>query len=174
MIRRPPTTTPLYSSAASDGYKRRGQGSPVADALVRAIAGAETAPAAGTAITDAGGFFQIDGIDGGVYGIYGYKPGYYTQHTAGEVVHGTGRRNISLVMKRANPGKLTSIATTAPTPGGVLSLDRVTPIANIEVQARRLNPDGKTSVFSATSRYTSDARIPGLLKQTYASDETKG
>ena len=137
------------------------QGSPVADALVRAIAGAETAPAAGTAITDAGGFFQIDGIDGGVYGIFGYKPGYYTQHTAGEVVHGTGRRNISLVMKRANPGKLTSIATTAPTPGGVLSLDRVTPIANIEVQARRLNPDGKTSVFSAISRDTSDARIPG-------------
>ena len=64
-------------------------------------------------------------------------------------------------MKRANPGKLTSIATTAPTPGGVLALDRVTPIANIEVQARRLNPDGKTSVFSAISRDTSDARIPG-------------
>lgn len=137
------------------------QGSPVSDALVRAVSGAETAPAAGTAITDGNGFFQIDGIDGGAYAIYGYKAGYYTQHTSGQGVHGTGRQSISLVLKRANPGKLTSITTVAPTPGGVLAQDKATPIAGIEVQARRINPDGKVAVFTAISNNTADARIPG-------------
>ncbi|MFY7952929.1 MAG: carboxypeptidase-like regulatory domain-containing protein, partial [Armatimonadaceae bacterium] len=85
------------------------QGSPVADALIRAVAGNEGAPAVGTAITDNGGFFQIDGLPRGAYGIYGYKPGYYTQHAAGVGVNATSRATISLVLKRANPGKLTNI-----------------------------------------------------------------
>lgn len=139
------------------------QGSPVPDALVRAIAagGSEAQAAAGTAITDAGGFFQIDGLAPNTYAIYGYKPGYYTQHTAGDVVHGAGRRNISLVLKRANPGKLTHIPpTTAGASAGVMALDKTTAIPNIEVQARRINPDGRVSVFTALSRDASDARFP--------------
>ncbi|MFM7320466.1 MAG: carboxypeptidase regulatory-like domain-containing protein, partial [Armatimonadota bacterium] len=140
------------------------QGSPVSDALVRLIAGAENQPAAGTAITDAGGFFQIDGVIPGTYSVYGYKPGYYTQHTAGDIVNGTGRRNISLVLKRANPGKLTNIPPAAnganPNAAGIFAIDKTTPIPGIEVQARRVNPDGRTTVFSAVSRDNTDARFP--------------
>ena len=132
------------------------QGSPVADALIRAVNGNEALPAAGTAITDSGGFFQIDGLVPGAYGIYGYKPGFYTQHASGIAVPGTGRVTTSLVLKRANPGKLTNIPvdTNGPNPqaAGIFGIDKTTPISGIEIQARRLNPDGRVSVFSTLSR----------------------
>jgi hypothetical protein len=135
-------------------------GAPVAGALVRAVAtiGVEPNAAAGTALTDRDGNFQIVGLNPDEYVIFGYKPGYFTQHSAATLMHGASRSAINLALKTANPGALsgsplplTTYPQAAPnnqggvfTPGGV-------PIPNINVQARIQNPDGTWTVVNAIS-----------------------
>lgn len=154
-----------YRTATIVGRLTDDQGSPVADALVRAIpnGGAENQAAAGTALTDASGNFQIVGLASGAFSLYGYKAGFYTQHADGIRTHGANTTRIAFNLKRANPGKLTNInptSTTPPVTAGILALDKQTAIPGIEIQARRTNPDGRITVLSAISRDATDARFP--------------
>ena len=152
-------------------------GAPVNDALVRAIRNTadDTLPAAGTAVTDESGNFQIVGLQPGFYVIYGYKAGFYTQHNVGNSVRGGWRTATNLVLKTAGPGSLTGIKVAATqSQGGVFEEDGVTPIAGIEIQVRRLDSNGRYTLATA---FSSDGRssnlpagayeFPSLLTSTY-------
>jgi hypothetical protein len=129
-------------------------GAPVNDALVRAIrtTANDANPAAGTALTDENGNFQIVGLQPGFYFIFGYKPGFYTQHDAGSAVHGGWRASTQLQMKKANPGALSGInPNTVNGSGGVFTQDGSTPIENIEIQLRRREPNGLYTLITVNS-----------------------
>jgi Carboxypeptidase regulatory-like domain/FlgD Ig-like domain len=136
-------------------------GSPVADALVRAIQG--TGAAVGTALTDASGNFIIQGLPIGTYNLSGYRQGFYTQHGSGYIVQAANDTKVSLKLKRANPAQLSNIrkSTTPLEEGGVFALDGKTGIGGVEVQARRINADGTMNIASAVSSDGTDGRRPG-------------
>ncbi|MBB6048994.1 carboxypeptidase regulatory-like domain-containing protein [Armatimonas rosea] len=136
-------------------------GSPVADALVRATQGSNVA--VGTALTDASGNFIIQGLPIGRYNLSGYRQGFYTQHGTGYLVQAANDTKVSLQLKRANPGQLSNIRKpSAPlTEGGVFALDGKTGIGGVEVQARRVNADGTMNIASAISSDGTDGRRPG-------------
>ncbi len=139
-------------------------GSPVADALVRAVTGAGAA--SGTALTDASGNFVIQGLRPAAYALDGYKQGFYTQHATGSLVQAGNTTRVSLKLKRANPGQLSNIrksnplSTTDPE-GGVFALDGRTGLGGVEVQARRMNADGTMNIATAISSDGTDGRRPG-------------
>lgn len=136
-------------------------GSPVADALVRATQGG--ASAVGTALTDASGNFIIQGLPIGRYNISGYRQGFYTQHGAGYIVQAANDTKVSLKLKRANPAQLSNIRkpSTPLEEGGVFALDGRTGIGNVEIQARRINADGTMNIATAISSDGTDGRRPG-------------
>ena len=162
-------------------------GAPVNNALVRAVynnVGNEARPAAGTALTDENGNFQIVGLEAGFYYIYGYKNGFYTQHNTGNTVHGGWRAATNLALKKASPGALGGIPNgTARNGGGVFGSDGVTPVPGIEVQVRRIEADGSfTAVTTISSNGVSSAlpagaySLPNLLianYQVFANARTK-
>ncbi len=143
-------------------------GSPVADALIRATQGTNTA--VGTALTNGSGDFIIQGLPVGPYNISGYKQGFYTQHATGYFVQAANDTKTSLKLKRANPGKLTNIVKPAPVPpapdpeGGVFALDGRTGIGGVEIQARRINADGTMNIAKAISSDGTDGRRPGAYQ----------
>ena len=133
-------------------------GQPVVGALVRAVPNiaSEATLASGTALTDASGNYNITGLTPDQYVIFGYKPGYYTQHSSNAIMHGASRAQINLSLKAANPGTLGGFplsTTGAPANnlGGIYEADGVTPVAGIEVQARYTQPDGTIGVISVFS-----------------------
>ena len=162
-------------------------GSPVNNALVRAVyngIGGEPNAAAGTALTDENGNFQIVGLEPGFYVIFGYKSGFYTQHNLGNTVHGGWRAATNLALKAASPGALGGIPNaTNRNAGGVFGSDGVTPIPGIEIQVRRQEADGSiTQVATISSDGVSSAlpagayNFPNLLiaeYQVYANARTK-
>jgi hypothetical protein len=137
------------------------QGAPIGDALVRAISnGNPTAKAVGTALTDQNGYFTITGLPpAGGYEVYGYKQGYYTQHTSAISLHGGSVNDISLALRRAAPGQLSNIDQTKQ--GGVFLSDGKTGIGGIEIQLRRLLPSGKYFAVSAFSSDGTDGKPVG-------------
>lgn len=136
-------------------------GSPVADALVRATQGAGSAR--GTALSDASGNFVIQGLNPGAYGLDGFKAGFYTQHSVGYVVQAGNTTTVSIKLKRANPGQLSNIRkpTTPLQEGGVFALDGRTGLGGVQVQARRINADGTLNISSAITSDGTDGRRPG-------------
>ena len=87
--------------------------SPVTDALIRVtnpalpnapLVPGGVAPAQGTALTDADGNYQVTGLLGGFVVVEAFRAGYYTQVSAGNVVHGGSRATVNLVReKRQGP-----------------------------------------------------------------------
>ncbi len=133
--------------------------SPVSNALVRIvsdIASVNIGEANATAITDADGNYQAVGVPPGFYVVFVYKSGFYTQHDAGNNVHGGWRATTNLVLKRANPGSLTGTGNADGSEGGVYRADGVTGIAGVEVQARSFDAGGKLVQFTAI---TSDGSL---------------
>lgn len=130
------------------------QGSAVAGALVRAVRGGDNPAqvASGTAITDGGGNFTIVGLDADLYFVYGYSPGFYTQQVQFTVTQGGAIARLNLRLKRAAPGKLTSIPVTPGVRNGGVTDNAGNGLAGIEVQLRRLNPDGKLVAFNAITQ----------------------
>ncbi|MGC4046882.1 MAG: carboxypeptidase regulatory-like domain-containing protein [Armatimonas sp.] len=130
------------------------QGSAVAGALVRAIRGVDdpSQKAAGTAITDGGGNFTIVGLDPDLYFVYGYSPGFYTQQVQFIVTQGGAIGRINLKLKRAAPGKLISIPVTPGVRNGGVTDTAGNGLVGVEVQLRRLNPDGKLVAFNAITQ----------------------
>ena len=114
-------------------------GAPVPDALVRAVRTgvAEGVPASATGFTDSNGNYQVVGLLPGFYSIFGYRASYYTQKSAGEIVHGASRATVNLVLKKAGPGGLGGGSGSAQNSGGIFRADGVTPIPNITVNAVR-------------------------------------
>lgn len=142
-------------------------GSPVADALIRATQGGTAA--VGTALTDASGNFIIQGLPVGTYAVAGYKQGFYTQHGASYFVQAANDTKVSLKLKRANPAKLTNIKKTNPfsttdPEGGIFALDGRTGIGGVEIQARRINADGTMNIATAISSDGTDGRRPGAYQ----------
>jgi hypothetical protein len=160
--------TGAYRTGTIIGRVTDDNGSPVAGALVRAVRGValENQAAWGTAITDASGGFTIIGLPPAIYFLFGYSPGYYTQHTGGMTVQGTQIVRGDVNLKRANPGRLQNIA---PPAGGAIGAGVMDAggrgIPNIQVQLRRLNPDGTTSVFTTLTR---DSSNPQFLPGSYS------
>lgn len=142
-------------------------GSPVADALIRATRnGNATGTANGTALSDASGNFVIQGLLSGAYSLDGYKAGFYTQHATGTSVQAANTTVVSLKLKRANPGQLSNIRKTNPTSatdpeGGVFALDGKTGLGGVQVQARRINADSTLTIASAITSDGTDGRRPG-------------
>ncbi|GEM_PF-2469193 len=117
-------------------------GSPVTDALVRAIGAGQAgnAPAAGTGLTDQDGNFVILGVPPGRYQVEAAKTGFYTQKSIANTVHGGWQAQFSVTVKRASPGALGGIPVNATNQGGVFRADGVTPIENVEVRAELIEP----------------------------------
>jgi hypothetical protein len=137
-------------------------GAPVSDALVRAVPNVanDTVRAAGTAVTDNNGNFQITGLQPGFYVIFGYRAGFYTQHNLGNTVHGGWRSQASVALKKATPGALSGIRQ-GQNFGGVFAADGITPIDGIEIQVRRLEPTGRyTLVATLSSNGRDPVRLP--------------
>lgn len=129
-------------------------GAPVNDALVRAVPNNanDQQVATGTALTDENGNFQIVGLQPGTYFVFGYKPGFYSQHDIGNSVHGGWRSSTNVSLKRASPGQLTGIRNTQNNSfGGVFGPDGLSPIPGIEIQVRRREPDGRYTLISTIS-----------------------
>ncbi len=137
------------------------QGSPVVGALVRAMRGSDNLvngggqqiKAAGTAITDGSGSFTMVGLEPDLYFVFGFSPGFYTQQVQFVTTQGGAIGRILLRLKRAAPGRLES---RPPTPignrnGGVTD-EAGNGLVGVEVQLRRLNPDGKLVAFNAISQ----------------------
>lgn len=141
-------------------------GSPVSDALVRAIPNAtnDAGSASGTALTDANGNFQVVGLQPGYYVLFGYQAGYYTQHDLGRTVHGGARSATTFQLKKAGPGSLSGVPN-ASAPAGTNKNGGVfdssgTPLAGIEVQVRRLEPNGRYVLLSTVSAGNPDPNVP--------------
>lgn len=141
-----------YRTGTIQGRVIDDTGSPVAGALMRAVRrlGEENLPAWGTAISDGGGNFVISGLPSESYIIFGYIPGFYTQHTSGVLVQGGGNNRADLQLKRAGPGRLQNIASAVTTPSGILDTAGKA-IPSIEVQLRRTEPTGAITTVSALS-----------------------
>jgi hypothetical protein len=137
------------------------QGSPVVGALVRAMRGSDNLvngngqaiKAGGTAITDGGGNFTIVGLEPDLYFVFGFSPGFYTQQVQFVTTQGGAIGRILLRLKRAAPGRLES---RPPTPignrNGGITDQSGNGLVGLEVQLRRLNPDGKLVAFNAISQ----------------------
>jgi hypothetical protein len=129
-------------------------GAAVNDALVRVFRNSanDQQVADGVGLTDDNGNFQIVGLQPGVYSVFGYKPGFYTQHNSNITIHGGWRAASTLVLKKAGPGALSGIpGNTVNTNGGVFTQDGSTPIPNIEIQARRREPNGLYTLITVNS-----------------------
>ena len=135
-------------------------GQPVAGALVRAVYGAEGTLASGTAISDSVGRYTIYGLQPDGYDVYAYKNGYYSQHTTGGVMHGTGRVQVNVALKPANPGSLSGFAITTAANGnrgGVFQPDGITPIQGITIQVRQQDlANGLYDVVAASTTSGAD------------------
>jgi hypothetical protein len=153
----------LFRTGTVTGRVVDNNGSPVNGALVRAVFGGANfnQKAAGTALTDESGNFQIVGLQPGFYSVFASQAGFYTQHDLGNFVHGGWRSNTNIQLKKAGPGALTGIRNTGTNSfGGVFEADGVTPIPNIEIQLRRREPDGR---FTAVTTRSSDGNTPITL-----------
>ncbi|GAB4468651.1 MAG: hypothetical protein OHK0029_41150 [Armatimonadaceae bacterium] len=154
----------LFRTGTITGRIIDNDGTPVGDALVRAIPNVanDALRAAGTAVTDQNGNFQIVGLQPGFYVIYGYRSGFYTQHNTGNTVHGGWRSQAELALKKATPGALSGIRSTQNQSfGGVFTQDGNTAIAGVEIQVRRLEPNGRYSLVATLSSNGQDpVRLP--------------
>ncbi|HVK05387.1 MAG TPA: carboxypeptidase regulatory-like domain-containing protein [Armatimonadaceae bacterium] len=132
-------------------------GSPVSDALVRALGGAQTGNvAAGTGLTDQDGNFVILGLIPGFYQVEAVRTGFYTQKSTGNTVHGGWQASTNIAVKRASPGALGGIPQSATNQGGIFRADGVTPIENVEVRAELIEPTQTGSRIIATRAISSD------------------
>ncbi len=147
--------------------------SPVTDALVRVFVTGRKAtdPSQGTALTDGDGNYQVAGLEGGFFLVEGFKTGYYTQVSSGNVVHGGSRATVNLILKRAGPGRLSGIRDTSALPlkktrknpdnsprtaGGVFKTDDRIPLGGIPVMAYFAQASATATRFVAFTTVTSD------------------
>jgi protocatechuate 3,4-dioxygenase beta subunit len=166
-----------FRTATLTGQVIDQDGRPVNDSLVRAILNVadDTQVAAGTALTDDSGNFQIVGLQPGFYVLFGYKAGFYTQHNTGNTVHGAWRSAAQLALKRAGPGSLTGVKNAATNgQGGVFNSDGTQSLGGIEIQLIRKEASGRLTLVSTTSANpqqqlpTGAYNFPSLLIANYA------
>ncbi|MES2460486.1 MAG: carboxypeptidase-like regulatory domain-containing protein, partial [Armatimonadota bacterium] len=148
-----------FRTATVSGRMLDQNGTPITDALVRAVRNGSTENqlAAGTGFTDSSGNYQIVGLAPGVYEVYGYRAGFYTQKSAREVVHGASRATLNLVLRRAGPGGLGSGGSgSGQGTSSIFRADGVTPVPNITVNAVRTDFGQSGSVQVGYTAITSD------------------
>lgn len=153
----------LFRTGTITGRVIDNNGSPVNGALVRAVFGGANfnQKAAGTALTDDAGNFQIVGLQPGFYSIFASSAGFFTQHDTGTFVHGGVQTSANVQLKKAGPGALTGLKNNSTNSfGGVFESDGVTPLPNIEIQLRRREADGR---FTAVTTRSSDGNTPITL-----------